>query len=419
MNLKAELQKMSISDLRGVCRELGVSCPKSKNSIIKQLLDPLKKKYKKNKKGQHNKEFAYYKEGKLYKYTDPSDFGSIFRRFDDDIKIQPHKKEIINTFRKGKNDATKKLSRKRKPYGYVKGLSPIKNALNPDNKSVISKNSKEYKNLLRKRQKVGKGKLFEDTETIPVEQHLYLTSDEFNNPFLSKDIKDIKDYFMSGNMNKPMLDGIPIYQKKYNMNSNKIKNIDLLHHNIQKAIKHIQQISRQYIKNKKIFFKYGALTKSLSELDNVLIFKTHFGISSDYKRQIKEKIKVLNEYLQNAIDNEKQNTKMCGDLCSMSYKSFWKRYNSHVRLSISNNYLKKIEEILQQTLASDYRSLDAIIELLKGIIIEIKHEKDSILNFFNDDIDNKLLMYRLIVRESPDRKNLDEDIDFNVLNITA
>ena len=110
---------------------------------------------------------------------------------------------------------------------------------------------------------------------------------------------------------------------------------------------------------------------------------------------------------------------MCGDLCSMSYKSFWKRYNSHVRLSISNNYLKKIEEILQQTLASDYRSLDAIIELLKGIIIEIKHEKDSILNFFNDDIDNKLLMYRLIVRESPDRKNLDEDIDFNVLNITA
>ena len=45
MNLKAELQKMSITDLRNVCRELGVSCPKTKRSIIKKLLLPLKKEY--------------------------------------------------------------------------------------------------------------------------------------------------------------------------------------------------------------------------------------------------------------------------------------------------------------------------------------------------------------------------------------
>tara|TARA_B110000438_G_C15725899_1_gene611977 strand:- start:363 stop:1046 length:684 start_codon:yes stop_codon:yes gene_type:complete len=46
MNLKGELHKMSITDLRGVCRELGLSCPKSKSGIIKRLLEPLKKGYK-------------------------------------------------------------------------------------------------------------------------------------------------------------------------------------------------------------------------------------------------------------------------------------------------------------------------------------------------------------------------------------
>tara|TARA_Y100000816_G_scaffold288007_1_gene271750 strand:+ start:587 stop:1252 length:666 start_codon:yes stop_codon:yes gene_type:complete len=46
MNLKRELQKMNISDLRAVCRELGVSCPTTKSGIIKRLLFPLKKKYK-------------------------------------------------------------------------------------------------------------------------------------------------------------------------------------------------------------------------------------------------------------------------------------------------------------------------------------------------------------------------------------
>ena len=45
MNIKRELQMMSISDLKAVCRELGVSCPNSKSGIIKRLLLPLKKKY--------------------------------------------------------------------------------------------------------------------------------------------------------------------------------------------------------------------------------------------------------------------------------------------------------------------------------------------------------------------------------------
>lgn len=46
MNLKKELKKMEVSDLRIICRELGISCPKIKSSIIKKLLTPLKKSYK-------------------------------------------------------------------------------------------------------------------------------------------------------------------------------------------------------------------------------------------------------------------------------------------------------------------------------------------------------------------------------------
>ena len=46
MNLKKELQLMDLSDLRFVCRELGISCKGNKNHIIKKLLEPLNKYYK-------------------------------------------------------------------------------------------------------------------------------------------------------------------------------------------------------------------------------------------------------------------------------------------------------------------------------------------------------------------------------------
>ena len=46
MNLKGELQKMNIRDLKSICKELGLSCPTSKRGIIKRLLDPLSKKYR-------------------------------------------------------------------------------------------------------------------------------------------------------------------------------------------------------------------------------------------------------------------------------------------------------------------------------------------------------------------------------------
>ena len=46
MNLKAELQTMSIQDLRSVCRELGVSGNGSEHILIDRLLQPLNKNYK-------------------------------------------------------------------------------------------------------------------------------------------------------------------------------------------------------------------------------------------------------------------------------------------------------------------------------------------------------------------------------------
>ena len=45
MNLKKELENMNISDLRFICRELGIPYPKTKSGIIKKLLEPLSRKY--------------------------------------------------------------------------------------------------------------------------------------------------------------------------------------------------------------------------------------------------------------------------------------------------------------------------------------------------------------------------------------
>ena len=42
MNLKAELQKMNVSDLRYICKEIGVKCSlKEKNKIVSYLLQPI------------------------------------------------------------------------------------------------------------------------------------------------------------------------------------------------------------------------------------------------------------------------------------------------------------------------------------------------------------------------------------------
>ena len=46
MNLKADLQKMNLSDLKFICKELGVSYKGYKSNIIKKLLEPLKQTYR-------------------------------------------------------------------------------------------------------------------------------------------------------------------------------------------------------------------------------------------------------------------------------------------------------------------------------------------------------------------------------------
>tara|TARA_B110000495_G_C22775814_1_gene453887 strand:- start:94 stop:618 length:525 start_codon:yes stop_codon:yes gene_type:complete len=46
MNLKAELQRINLSDLRHVCKELDIYCNGNKNNVIKKLLEPLKQNYK-------------------------------------------------------------------------------------------------------------------------------------------------------------------------------------------------------------------------------------------------------------------------------------------------------------------------------------------------------------------------------------
>tara|TARA_Y100000817_G_C16453580_1_gene366156 strand:- start:173 stop:346 length:174 start_codon:yes stop_codon:yes gene_type:complete len=44
--MKAELEKMNLSDLRFVCKELGLSSTGNKKGIIKRLLEPLNRSYK-------------------------------------------------------------------------------------------------------------------------------------------------------------------------------------------------------------------------------------------------------------------------------------------------------------------------------------------------------------------------------------
>tara|TARA_Y200000002_G_C22602047_1_gene629988 strand:+ start:191 stop:859 length:669 start_codon:yes stop_codon:yes gene_type:complete len=46
MNLKNKLKKMSITDLRLICKKLRIKCPKQKKDIVDKLLQPLGYKYK-------------------------------------------------------------------------------------------------------------------------------------------------------------------------------------------------------------------------------------------------------------------------------------------------------------------------------------------------------------------------------------
>ena len=86
MNLKRELQKMNISDLRSICKELDVYCSKNKKSIIKMLLLPLKRVYKKNTSGGSKKR----------KVIDHVDGGSKNNFIIDPVDGGSKKRKVIN-----------------------------------------------------------------------------------------------------------------------------------------------------------------------------------------------------------------------------------------------------------------------------------------------------------------------------------
>ena len=83
MNLKLELQSMNIHDLKIICKQLGIVCYSSKSQCIKNILNPIRNKYKKN--------FLYNptnpkKSFDVYIDKDPSDTISIKYKTVSDVK---------------------------------------------------------------------------------------------------------------------------------------------------------------------------------------------------------------------------------------------------------------------------------------------------------------------------------------------
>ena len=128
MNLKAELQRMSISDLRGICRDLGVSCPTSKRGIIKRLLEPLKMEY---------------------------NFCSGWWCSGEGDTIEENTPLVVSDDRKKKHDDRKKKhdDRKKKRGERRKNDKEIRKAESDEKKRLRKQNSDKKKNLIKKYQR--------------------------------------------------------------------------------------------------------------------------------------------------------------------------------------------------------------------------------------------------------------------------
>ena len=127
MNLKKELQLMDLSDLRFVCRELGISCKGNKNHIIKKLLEPLNKDYKMNFFKKRNKE-------KVIEMTSYN-------------KVIPNKQEARKAREARKKKRIKNKKIKKKAYEYT---IQYLNKFDFDIKNVkeFSKSRRNIQNLL-------------------------------------------------------------------------------------------------------------------------------------------------------------------------------------------------------------------------------------------------------------------------------
>ena len=122
MNLNRELQKMSISDLRGVCRHLGVSCPTSKSDIVNRLLLPLKKSYKMN-----MEEFKKLSRKKQVKHLE-----QIYKKYDEDYPWND--KKYLERKRKRERERERGITNKK--------LKKIRNIINKGNNKLLKKNNK-------------------------------------------------------------------------------------------------------------------------------------------------------------------------------------------------------------------------------------------------------------------------------------
>ena len=158
MNLKAELQKMNVSDLKYICKEIGIKCPKS--GIIKRLLEPLKISYR----------MEYRKNMKCYEINDLK--GSYKDQLDRTQKIEKicnNRKDCVWTMDPSTHKYNKCMSKR-----YIEKVRPKlmifmkkygKNPEKPNNfNQRIEKEYKEYVNSGEKYRKMLKiqEQIFED-----------------------------------------------------------------------------------------------------------------------------------------------------------------------------------------------------------------------------------------------------------------
>ena len=122
MNLKGELQMMNISDLRSICRELGVSCPTSKSDIVNRLLLPLKKSYKMN-----MKKFKELSHKRQVEYLE-----QIYEEYDK--KYPWNDKKYLERKRKRERERERGITTKK--------LKKIRNIINKGNNKLLKKNNK-------------------------------------------------------------------------------------------------------------------------------------------------------------------------------------------------------------------------------------------------------------------------------------
>ena len=133
MNLKEELQKMNITDLKSICKELGVSCTIDKINIIKKLLEPLKKRYRMN--------------------SDKEDWELVLDRMEKEEKKEEKERRLYEILRK---PIRKYITKKRRTK--KRAVKTIQRAYKRFKKLKELEKKKSKKRMLTKTEKKSKAK---------------------------------------------------------------------------------------------------------------------------------------------------------------------------------------------------------------------------------------------------------------------